>query len=223
MSCNYASHLESVNFISGNQGGDGNAGSDQNNEDNESDGDENVTGIPQPQLGICPIALSDVDAKNRSATVTVISNTTDITDPKDIDELKQQGFVIPNDKTIKCHRANVYDLTAAHHWFVMSNGTDPLSRRSLTQAEKNRIQFRYDFQGFHEQQIEDSELHAVLFEYLESVQNDKEFDDEKMTILRCHMTPQRMPNFLDVDRIAANKILEDSFEGQKKLTWLIRP
>ena len=163
---------------------------------------------------VCPITQSNMDATDPASAISIITNTQTLS-LNDKVILKTMGFLIPLEKEVVCHHVDTYDLESAYQWFVVNRGVHPLSRRVLTVDERNRIKFRAEMRDQIRIEVSDSEIHKMFSYYTENIHN---MNSETHIMLRCHLVPEKLPNYFDFTREEAQEYLRKS-----KITWVARP
>lgn len=195
---------------------------EKRNEEGDDDDDDYLT-HNNKHCAICPIAQSEIDARDPASTISVISSTTTL-GPDDRALIGAMGFIIPPDKEITCHHADSYALDAANEWFVNKQGTHPLTRRVLTTDERDRIKFRADMQNFIKLEVSEKDIREMFTQYTEELAtNTVCVNSDTFVMLRCHLAPEMLPNFFKFTREEAQDYLQKSKTDGKNISWVARP
>lgn len=172
---------------------------------------------------ICPIAQSEIDARDPASTISIISSTTNL-GPDDRVVIAAMGFIVPPEQEIICHHVDSYDLTAAQEWFVTRHGTHPSTRRVLSDDERNRIKFRAEMQSFIKLEVTLEEIQEMFRLYTETLAaNTVDPNSDTYIMLRAHLCPEMLPNYCKFTREQSEDYLAKAKANGSKFTWIARP
>ena len=176
------------------------------------------------KCSICPISQSEINAKDISSTISVISNTSVVSEVN-IAKLITQGFVIvQSTNPILCHHVDTFDLNDAKKWFIDVRGVHPMTRRVLTDDERDRIEFRFATQEFQRLNVSDYDITILFTKYLSHLMTgEQDTTTDDFTILRCHMSPEKLPNYFYMTREQAEDKINSAIDSQNPFLWIARP
>lgn len=184
-------------------------------------------------LALCPITDEEIDSRDRSSTITIITNSILMTD----DErkiLQDRKFSLPSDKDVNIHHIASFDLDAAYEWFIKIKGLHPISRRSLEKVELERIRFRYHNQHVMRTIPEKKYIVKLFSTYIKNlISKTIDINSNDVMLLRCHLEPTDLPNYFDVSRSQAVSMLKSGFKTSSETSsetssgaspgWIARP
>jgi len=156
----------------------------------------------------CPILLEPIDETD---CIRIIGNSVRAS-PQNIIEMRAQG--------IKCDKPMInhikqFSVSGLSGW-IKQNPINPLTRRKFTTGEINRIQFRFDHKDI--MPVKMSESLLVKY-YCDTFNNNFINSDDVVALLRCHLKPEMLPNFFNINREEAIKLLIEN----KDIGWILRP
>jgi hypothetical protein len=184
-------------------------------------------------LALCPITEEDIDSCDKSSTITLITNTTQMTDDER-KKLQEKKISLPSNKTINIHHVATFDLNAAYEWFIKRKGSHPISQRSLKNVELERICYRHANQHLMKNIMEKKDVIKLFSTYIQKLNSQSvDLNSDYVALLRCHLEPTNLPNYFDVTRSQAHSMLEfesktgtDTKFSQSKINrydWIARP
>jgi hypothetical protein len=221
----YIDHLAGQN-IWDQESGDQEFGDQESRDQEPGDqepGDQSIKGSTKPLQAICPITLTGIDAKDLTSAITVITDSCPISET-DRATLKAMQFIVPRHKNITIHHVSTYGLADAKHWFIDRRGQEPKSRRHLDQNELNRISFRYRFREVLARIPAREKLQDLFILYCRDlVAETVDVNSENFILLRCHLTPEIMPNFFPLERKEAETTISRAVTSGRGLRWIVRP
>lgn len=174
------------------------------------------------KFAICPIVLNEIDALNKASTISIIRNSRDANEIE-TNELKK---IYPEPLTGKfqIHIADVFDLEAAYKWFYVMKQNHPASRKDIGDVARNRIATRYEFRRYLNEIYSRDVLINLFKQYLIAIINGTNSELMYVAVLLCcHLEPEMLPNFFNVDRQQAEEMVSENKEKGYGPTWIVRP
>ena len=213
-----------------------NSGSANNVNNSGSADDANSTNSMFKKCAICPITKVKLDASDLAMTISVIRDVREAYEHEH-EILALLGYPTPvEENKFEIHIADVFEINAAKRWFCDRHGYHPISRKNINPIVKSRIEFRFKYQDQLKVIPPKEVINDAFNKYLHSIVNGKfDLTSDYIILLRCHLRPEDMPNFLYVNREQAQDII---FEAKNNsviklpvklpvkrpgLSWIIRP
>ena len=177
------------------------------------------------ECALCPITYSEIDSKNLSESITIINSKQQLTSDEE-EKLQKENYIFKSG-TGTCSHVVVYDIDSAYEWFITRDKSDPTSRRELSQDEKSRIIFRYNMKKYYSQNPTPDIISKLFSKYVDHLKLshiiETDLNTDEFKILKCHLTPEHLPNYMNVSREDAQSILLNALFNNDPFSWIIRP
>lgn len=172
----------------------------------------------------CPITLEPVDLKSQD-TIMVVTSKEKKTDSETLKTIKEKHFKDINSddvKSVVIYHMLPYNTEALYEWYVKCRKSqDPTTKRVLPQEEIERIKFRYENLNVFKEIPTDDAMRTLGELVVSNLNENKELDSAVLSVVRCHLRPDHLPNFMNLDRKEAEDFLKR--RERKGKVWLIRP
>lgn len=176
--------------------------------------------IPIPKSKPIPIPIP---ISSHNMTVSVIRNVRSAT-IQEHTTLISLGYPKPIEGLFEIHVADVFEIEAAKKWFCDKNKTHPISKKDIGPIAKSRIKFRFDNQEHFQNIPSDNDITIAFNQYLWALVNGKlDFTSKNITMLRCHLEPEKLTNFFYMNREQAQDRVLKTKTYRFGPSWIIRP